>query len=178
MTQKTMEEVADAACTGEELLEMRATANQIPVATEVMRYAMYLTSRDASGQRVRDGDGEEVHQSGSEPESGAGINLCCQGESVNQRQVQRSVQRYKRAGVSGTETQNKDELRSDSGESYAGQRDREDIGRDSEDGEIRRRMGEKDENISFGRQVFQSAGNVGVEPKGAALRDISEVSIW
>jgi MoxR-like ATPase len=44
MTQKTMAEVADAACTGEELLEMRATANAIPVATEVMKYAMMLCS--------------------------------------------------------------------------------------------------------------------------------------
>jgi len=44
LTQKTMAEVADAACTGEELLEMRATANQIPVAQEVMRYAMTLCS--------------------------------------------------------------------------------------------------------------------------------------
>ena len=44
MTQKTMAEVADAACNGQDLLEMRATANQIPVAEEVMRYAMQLCS--------------------------------------------------------------------------------------------------------------------------------------
>ena len=44
MTQKTMAEVADAACTGEELLKMRATANRIPVAEDVMRYAMMLCS--------------------------------------------------------------------------------------------------------------------------------------
>ncbi|MBQ8885042.1 MAG: MoxR family ATPase [Clostridia bacterium] len=44
LTQKTMAEVADAACSGEELLEMRATANQIPVAQDVMRYAMTLCS--------------------------------------------------------------------------------------------------------------------------------------
>ncbi len=44
MTQKTMKEVADAACTGEQLLRMRETANQIPVAEEVLRYAMTLTS--------------------------------------------------------------------------------------------------------------------------------------
>jgi len=44
MTQKTMAEVADAACTGEELLLMRQTANQIPVAEEVLRYAMTLCS--------------------------------------------------------------------------------------------------------------------------------------
>ncbi|MBR1676536.1 MAG: MoxR family ATPase [Clostridia bacterium] len=44
MTQKTMAEVADAVCNGEQLLQMRATANQIPVAEDVMRYAMTLTS--------------------------------------------------------------------------------------------------------------------------------------
>ena len=44
MTQKTMAEVAEAACSGEELLSMRATANQIPVAEDVMRYAMTLVS--------------------------------------------------------------------------------------------------------------------------------------
>ncbi len=44
MTQKTMAEVADCACTGEELMQMRKTANQIPVAREVMRYAMIMTS--------------------------------------------------------------------------------------------------------------------------------------
>ena len=44
MTQKTMAEVADAACNGADLLEMRATANKIPVAEDVMRYAMMLCS--------------------------------------------------------------------------------------------------------------------------------------
>ena len=44
MTQKTMAEVAEPACNGEQLLKMRETANQIPVAEEVLRYAMTLTS--------------------------------------------------------------------------------------------------------------------------------------
>lgn len=44
MTQKTMAEVAERACTGEQLLTMRATANQIPVAEEVLRYAMIVTA--------------------------------------------------------------------------------------------------------------------------------------
>ena len=44
MTQKTMAEVAESACNAEQLLEMRATANQIPVAREVLRYAKYMTS--------------------------------------------------------------------------------------------------------------------------------------
>ncbi len=44
MTQKTMAEVAECACTGEQLLKMREVANQIPVAEDVMRYAMIMTS--------------------------------------------------------------------------------------------------------------------------------------
>ena len=44
MTQKTMAEVADKACNAEQLLAMRETANQIPVAQEVLRYAMYMTA--------------------------------------------------------------------------------------------------------------------------------------
>ena len=42
MTQKTMAEVADAVCTAEELLKMREVAKEIPVATEVLKYAMKL----------------------------------------------------------------------------------------------------------------------------------------
>ena len=44
MTQKTMKEVAECACTKEELLQMRETANQIPVAKEVLKYTMILIS--------------------------------------------------------------------------------------------------------------------------------------
>ena len=44
MTQKTMAEVAECACNGEQLLKMRETANQIPVADEVLRYAMVMTA--------------------------------------------------------------------------------------------------------------------------------------
>ena len=44
MTQKTMEETATAACNGEELLRMRAVAKTIPVAKEVLDYAMVLVA--------------------------------------------------------------------------------------------------------------------------------------
>ncbi len=44
MTQKTMEEVAECACTAEQLLKMREVANSIPVAEDVLRYAMIMTS--------------------------------------------------------------------------------------------------------------------------------------
>lgn len=44
VTQKTMEETAHPVCTGEELLQMRATAKQIPVPQDVMYYAMLLVA--------------------------------------------------------------------------------------------------------------------------------------
>jgi len=44
LTQKTMAEVADTVCSGEELLKMRETANNIPVAQDVLTYAMILVS--------------------------------------------------------------------------------------------------------------------------------------
>ncbi len=44
VTQKTMAETALAACSGEELLMMRQTAKEIPVADDVMYYAMLLVS--------------------------------------------------------------------------------------------------------------------------------------
>ena len=42
MTQKSMDEAASAACNGEELLRMRAVAKTIPVAKEVLDYAMVM----------------------------------------------------------------------------------------------------------------------------------------
>ncbi len=42
ITQKTMEETAEAACSAKELLLMRETAKEIPVAEDVMKYAMKL----------------------------------------------------------------------------------------------------------------------------------------
>ena len=42
ITQKTMDEIAEAACSAKELLLMRETAKEIPVAEDVMKYAMKL----------------------------------------------------------------------------------------------------------------------------------------
>ncbi len=44
MTQETMQEQAQAVLTGEELLQMRATAKEIPVMDEVLSYAMKLVT--------------------------------------------------------------------------------------------------------------------------------------
>ena len=44
LTQKTMAEVSNTVCSGEELLKMRETANNIMIADEVLRYAMIIVS--------------------------------------------------------------------------------------------------------------------------------------
>ena len=73
MTQKTMEEVAEAACTGEELLEMRKTANQIPVAEEVMRYAMTLCSATHPDSECASEAAKKYVRLGASPRAGQAL---------------------------------------------------------------------------------------------------------
>ena len=73
MTQKTMAEVADAACNGPELLEMRATANAIPVATEVMRYAMTLCSATHPDSECASEAAKKYVRLGASPRAGQAL---------------------------------------------------------------------------------------------------------
>ena len=73
MTQKTMAEVADAACNGEELLEMRATANAIPVATEVMKYAMMLCSATHPDSECASEAAKKYVRLGASPRAGQAL---------------------------------------------------------------------------------------------------------
>jgi len=73
MTQKTMAEVADAACTGEDLLEMRATANQIPVAEEVMRYAMQLCLATHPNSECASDTAKKYVRLGASPRAGQAL---------------------------------------------------------------------------------------------------------
>lgn len=73
LTQKTMAEVADAACSGEALLEMRATANQIPVATEVMRYAMTLCSATHPDSECASDAAKKYVRLGASPRAGQAL---------------------------------------------------------------------------------------------------------
>ena len=73
MTQKTMAEVADAACTGEELLEMRATANAIPVASDVMKYAMMLCSATHPDSECASEAAKKYVRLGASPREGQAI---------------------------------------------------------------------------------------------------------
>ena len=73
LTQKTMAEVADAACSGEDLLEMRKTANAIPVAEEVMRYAMTLCSATHPDSECASETAKKYVRLGASPRAGQAL---------------------------------------------------------------------------------------------------------
>ena len=73
MTQKTMAEVADSVCNGEQLLKMRETANQIPVAEEVMRYAMILTSATHPDSECASETAKKYVRVGASPRAGQAL---------------------------------------------------------------------------------------------------------
>ena len=73
LTQKTMAEVADAACSGEDLLEMRKTANAIPVAEEVMRYAMTLCSATHPDSECASEAAKKYVRLGASPRAGQAL---------------------------------------------------------------------------------------------------------
>lgn len=73
MTQKTMAETADAACNAEELLQMRATANQIPVAEEVLRYAMVLTAATHPDSECASEAAKKYIRVGASPRAGQAL---------------------------------------------------------------------------------------------------------
>lgn len=73
LTQKTMAEVADRACTGEELMRMREIANQIRVADEVMRYAMILTSATHADSECATETAKKYVRLGASPRAGQAL---------------------------------------------------------------------------------------------------------
>jgi MoxR-like ATPase len=73
MTQKTMAEVADAACNGEDLLTMRAVANAIPVAEDVMRYAMMLCSATHPDSECASEAAKKYVRLGASPRAGQAL---------------------------------------------------------------------------------------------------------
>ncbi|MDE5561952.1 MAG: MoxR family ATPase [Clostridiales bacterium] len=73
MTQKTMAEVANAACDGEGLLQMRTTANAIPVAEPVMRYAMTLCSATHPDSECASEAAKKYVRLGASPRAGQAL---------------------------------------------------------------------------------------------------------
>ena len=73
MTQKTMAEVAECACTKEELMQMRETANQIPVAKEVLRYTMILISATHPDGECASETAKQYVRMGASPRAGQAL---------------------------------------------------------------------------------------------------------
>ena len=67
MTQKTMEETAKAACNGEELLRMREVAKTIPIASEVLEYAMVMVASTHSGSEIATDTAKRYIRDGASP---------------------------------------------------------------------------------------------------------------
>ena len=73
MTQKTMGEVANEACNATQLLEMRETANQIPVADEVLDFAMMLISATHPDSECASEAAKKYVHLGSSPRGGQAL---------------------------------------------------------------------------------------------------------
>lgn len=73
MTQKTMAEVAEPACNGEQLLEMRKTANQLFVADEVLDYAMTLCSATHPDSQCASEAAKKYVRLGASPRAGQAL---------------------------------------------------------------------------------------------------------
>ena len=67
MTQKTMDETANAACSGEELLRMREVAKSIPVASEVLEYAMVMVASTHAASDVATETAKRYIRDGASP---------------------------------------------------------------------------------------------------------------
>ncbi len=73
MTQKTMDEVAEQACTGEQLLLMRRVANNILVANSVMDYAIKLCSATQPDGKYASNAAKKYLRFGVSPRAGQAL---------------------------------------------------------------------------------------------------------
>ena len=73
MTQKTMAEVADAVCSADDLIKMRSVANQIPVASDVLRYAAYVASATHPEGKCSTETAKKYIRVGASPRAGQAI---------------------------------------------------------------------------------------------------------
>ena len=76
MTQKTMDECAQAACNGEELLRMRAIAKTIPVAKEVLDYAMTLIAATHTSSKDATATTKRYIREGASPRAAQALITC------------------------------------------------------------------------------------------------------
>ncbi len=76
MTQKTMEETAEAVITGEDILEMRALASEVPICDEVLLYAVNLVSNTHPASENAAPSAKKYLKYGASPRAAQGIVTC------------------------------------------------------------------------------------------------------
>ena len=76
MTQKTMEETAEAVVNGEEILEMRALASQVPICDEVLYYAVNMVSNTHPASADSAPSAKKYLKYGASPRAAQGLVTC------------------------------------------------------------------------------------------------------
>ena len=76
MTQKTMDETAEAVITGEEILEMRALAAEVPICDEVLYYAVNLVSNTHPTSADCAPSAKKYLKYGASPRAAQGLVTC------------------------------------------------------------------------------------------------------
>ncbi len=76
MTQKTMEETAEAVITGEKILEMRALAAEVPICDEVLYYAVNMVSNTHPASEGCAPSAKKYLKYGASPRAAQGLVTC------------------------------------------------------------------------------------------------------
>ena len=84
MTQKTMDETAEAVITGEDILEMRAVASAVPICDEVLLYAVNLVSGTHSSAADCAPSAKKYLKYGASPRAAQGLVTCAKVRALMQ----------------------------------------------------------------------------------------------
>jgi MoxR-like ATPase len=84
MTQKTMEETAEAVISGEDILEMREVASQVPVCDEVLYYAVRLVSGTHPSSEDCAPSAKKYLKYGASPRAAQGLVTCAKVRALMQ----------------------------------------------------------------------------------------------
>ncbi len=84
MTQKTMEETAEAVITGEEILEMRKLASEVPICDDVLLYAVNLVSNTHPSGEDCAPSAKKYLKYGASPRAAQGLVTCAKVRALMQ----------------------------------------------------------------------------------------------
>ena len=84
MTQKTMEETAEAVVSGEDILEMRALASEVPICDEVLYYAVNMVSNTHPASTDAAPGAKKYLKYGASPRAAQGLVTCAKVRALMQ----------------------------------------------------------------------------------------------